>query len=111
MKNEYSQYVLPLSILVALVFMGLLYLLVKYKKELKAKDEKIKSLHQANEQSEKRHEEKAQEAQSKIVALTHEVNTLQREASEGTKNQVVTKIEAQQNRRARELKRAGLEEA
>jgi len=110
MNNEYSEYLLPLASVAILLILVLLYLVFKYRKDIKAKDEKIQSLRFMNAENEKRHESKTQEANTKILELTHTVNRLETHASEGTKNQVVSKIEAHQNRRTRELKRTGLEE-
>ncbi len=110
MKSEYSEYLLSFGLVAILLILALLYLVFKYKKSIKAKDEKIQSLRIMNAQNEKRYESKVQEAQNKILELTHIINRLETNANEGTKNQVVSKIEAQQNRRARELKRVGLEE-
>jgi len=111
MIKEDFGYILPLTVMAILLILGLIYFLFKFRKIIKLKDEKIQSLRYTSAQNEKRQESKAQEANKKIIELTHSINRLETNASEGTKNQVVTKIEAQQNRRARELKRTGLEEA
>jgi len=110
MNNEYSEYLLLVGAVAILLILALLYVVFKYKKSIKAKDEKIQNLRYINAENEKRHESKIQEANSEIIELTHTVNRLETHASEGTKNQVVSKIEAHQNRRTRELKRTGLEE-
>ena len=111
MKNVYVEYILPISVIAVLLMCALLYLVFKYRKELRTKDEKIKGLQHISEQSEARHDRKSNDAEGKILELTHTVRRLENNINEGTKNQVVVKIEAQQNRRARELKRIGLEES
>ena len=111
MKNEYFEYILPLGIIVVLLMCALLYLVFKYRKELRSKDEKIQSLKHISEQNEARYDRKSNDAEGKILELTHTVRRLENNINEGTKNQVVVKIDAQQNRRARELKRTGLEES
>jgi biopolymer transport protein ExbB/TolQ len=110
MESEYFGYMLALGVIVALLMSFLLYLVFKYRKELVLKDEKIKGLRNLGAQNEARQERKSKDAENKILELTHMVRRLENNINEGTKNQVVTKIEAQQNKRARELKRTGLEE-
>ena len=99
---------LGLGILFLMAF--LLYLVFKYKIMIKRQKEKIVNLKQLNAQEEARLERKVNDAEEKILELTHTVKRLNNNINEGTKNQVVTKINAQQNKRARELKRTGLEE-
>ncbi len=110
MKSEDLEYILPLGVIAVLLMGLLLYLVFKYKKELKLKEETIKGLRHIGAQNEARQEKKFQDSENKIIELTHSVRRLENNINEGTKNQVVVKIEAQQNRRARELRRTGLEE-
>jgi len=110
MKNVYVEYILPISVIAVLLMCALLYLVFKYRKVIKRKEENIKGLMNISAQNEARQERKAKDAEGKILELTHTVRRLENNINEGTKNQVVVQIEAQQNRRARELKRTGLEE-
>ncbi len=109
MEDGYSVYLMGLGIVSVLLVVAWVYLFLKYKKAMKEKDEKIESLHQLNTKNQTHYENKIQEEKSKILELTHTIERLETQAREGTKNQVISKIEAQQKKRARELRRAGLE--
>lgn len=109
MKNEYSEYLLPLGGVAILLMLVLLYLVFKYRKDIKAKDEKIKALDNVNVQIMASFDRKNQFSDKKIIELTQNVKRLETNAYEGTKNQVVTKIEEQQKKRLRELNRTNLE--
>jgi len=69
------------------------------KKLLAEKEEKIVWQRQINAQNEHRHIQKEQEMEKEILKLTHTIETLELELKEGTKNQVVNKIEALQSKR------------
>jgi len=58
------------------------------------KDEKIEKSHKLNNNQEK-----------KIIHLTNRVEILESKRKEGIKNQIVTKIEEHEKRRARQLER------
>jgi len=110
MKNIDLGNVLALGLGILFLMAFLLYLVFKYKKMIKRQKEKIINLKQLNTQNEERLERKINDAEVKILELTHTVKRLNNNINEGTKNQVVTTIKTQQNKRARELKRTGLEE-
>jgi len=110
-----SGYLFPVIIIVVLALLFLLYLVGRYKKELKSKneliaqkEEKIKWLRQINAENEHKRVTKEHEVEKKIMELNHTIQTLEEKAKEGMKNQLVAKIEAQQSKRARQLERAGL---
>ncbi len=72
------------------------------------KEEKIAWFRQImaqNEQAKVKHEH---EMEKEIMQLRHTIEVLEQKAKEGTKNQVVAKIEAQQRKRENALSRAGL---
>jgi len=109
---ENIRYLLPVTLLIVLV---LAYLLWQYKKELESKtalleekEEKIKYLRQIAAENDHRQSTKAHEDEKTILALQHSIETLETKAKEGTKNQVVSMIEAQQTKRAKLLERAGI---
>lgn len=112
--SEITQaYFLPFSIVIMLV---LLYFVIRYKKTvntqkqtLEEKEKKITWLRQIGAENDQRHIAKAHEFEKNIQTLNHNIENLELKAKEGTKNQVVAKIEAQQSKRARQLERAGLE--
>jgi len=114
--NNIEMYVLPVGMLVIVLLVGLIYLLVQSKKEiksqkkyLKGKDEKIKWLREIAAENEHRYTAKDHETQKQIMALEHTIELLETQAKEGTKNQVVSKIEALQTKREKALNRTGLE--
>ncbi|MDQ7046889.1 MAG: hypothetical protein Q9M39_04455 [Sulfurovum sp.] len=116
MKSNIEIYLFPLGAISIVVLLGLVYLLWRAKKqmesknkEIKEKDEKIKWLRQIAGENEYSSTSKAHETQKQIMALEHTVKILESQAKEGTKNQVVSKIEALQSKRVRELERTGLE--
>ncbi len=87
----------------------LVYLLQRSRKVIKQKEEKIKWLRQISAENDHRHSKRANEDEKKIIELTHRVSMLESRLKEGTKNQVVAKIEAMQTKRDRVLKRAGID--
>ncbi len=108
-------YMLLLGILVVIVVLVLLYLVWRYKKELKQqnilleeKDEKIKWLREIGGKNDHKYAIKTQASEKKILELTHTIQILESKEKEGTKNQVVAKIEAEQARREKLLERAGI---
>ena len=115
--SEITQaYFLPFSIVMVVIVLVLLYLVIRYKnivnaqkQTLEEKDEKIIWLREISAENDHRHLNKSHESEKNIQVLNHSIETLELKAKEGTKNQVVAKIEAQQSKRARQLERAGLE--
>ena len=78
-------------------------------KRIEEKNEKIKWLDQTAAENESKCTTQDYETQKQIMALEHTVQMLETQVKEGTKNQVVSKIEALQAKRVRELVRTGLE--
>ena len=66
---------------------------------LQEKEEKILWLTRQNAENEQQHILREQELEKEILRQTHTVEDLERRLKEGTKNQVVAKIEELQNRR------------
>jgi hypothetical protein len=71
----------------------------KDRKLLQEKEEKIVWLMQNNTESEQRHLQREQEMEKEILKQAHTIENLELRLKEGTKNQVVSKIEELQNRR------------
>jgi len=69
------------------------------KELLKEKEAKITWLRQIHAENEQRHLQKVQELEKEMLKLTHTIENLELKLKEGTKNQVVEKIEELQNRR------------
>jgi len=71
----------------------------KDKALLKEKEEKITWLRQIHAENEFRCQENIKELEKEIMKLSHTIESLELKLKEGTKNQVVEKIEALQNKR------------
>jgi len=77
-------------------------------KTLEEKEEKVLWFRQLTAQHEQAKTKQDHETEKQILHLNHTIETLERKLKEGTKNQVVAKIEAQQHKRDNALSRAGL---
>jgi len=71
----------------------------KDKELLKEKEEKIAWLRQIHAENEFRCQENIKELEKEIMKLSHTIESLELKLKEGTKNQVVEKIEALQSKR------------
>ena len=113
--NNYDKALLGAGVLVGLLLLVLLYLVFKYKKELnnarllvEEKEEKIKWFRQIDAENERKRVDLAHNVELEMQALNHTIEALEKEAKEGTKNQVIAKLEALQSKREKLLQRAGL---
>jgi len=66
---------------------------------IEEKKREIQKLQELDNTQEKQRLKQEVEIQQEIVSLTHTIETLERKLQEGTKNQVVAKIEALQKKR------------
>ncbi|WP_295421513.1 hypothetical protein [Sulfurovum sp.] len=66
---------------------------------IQEKEKEIIGLHQRNAEYEKESLKKDSEKEKEILSLKHTIENLERKLQEGTKNQVVAKIEALQKKR------------
>jgi biopolymer transport protein ExbB/TolQ len=86
-----------------LVVIVIIFILIKKRSKtaqlLEEKDEKIKWLRQISAQNDHRHAQKEQEMEKEIMKLTHTIENLELKLKEGTKNQVIAKIEELQSKR------------
>jgi len=103
--------------MVAVLVLLFLYMVISTKQRLKAKDkriveheEKIKYLRQISAENEYRYATQTHEHEKELIELKHIIEGLETKIKEGTKNQVVSKLEAQQNKRAKALTRLGMSE-
>ena len=69
------------------------------KRLIQEKDEKITWLRQVHAENEHRRTKQIQELEKEIMSLRHTIDQLEMKLQEGTKNQVVSKIEALQSQR------------
>jgi F420-0:gamma-glutamyl ligase-like protein len=77
---------------------------------LSEKEEKITWLRHVHAENEQRHLQKIQEMEKENLKLQHTIENLERKLQEGTKNQVVSKIEELQSRRDTMQKRLSSQE-
>jgi len=115
--NDYDKTILSVGAIAGLLLLVLLYLVFKYKNDLKnanilleEKEDKITWFRQIEAENERKRIDLAHTVALETQALQNSIDTLEKEAKEGTKNQVVTMIKAQQNKRARVLQQAGISE-
>lgn len=108
-------YFVYLAIFGLIASLLLLFLLLRYKKlfhalqsSIKEKDEKIKYLRQTHAEYEYNKTEGDHSHEKEIIALNHTIEQLELKLREGTKNQVVAKIEALQTQRDKQREHAGL---
>jgi septal ring factor EnvC (AmiA/AmiB activator) len=108
-------YILPTMVTLGFLVLLLLVLLIvsrsqlrKKNKLLEEKEEKITYLRQVSATNEYRITAIEHETEKEIIDLKHTIEGLEKKINEGTKSQVVNKLEAQQNKRARALNRVGL---
>ena len=111
-----DNYILYIAAFMLLVILLLLMLVFTYKKELRQRKkrithykEKVKYLRQITAENEHRHSNFTHETEKTIMHLDHTIEALELKVKEGTKNQVVSMLETQKNKRAKQLERAGLD--
>jgi len=108
----YKGYIIMVSVFILLVLAFLLKRSQKALKEnqilLNEKDEKIKWLRQISAENDYRQTSKIQDMEKKILELTYTIDKLEQKAKEGTKNQVVSKIEELQSKREKILQNTAL---
>jgi len=96
-----------------LVVVTVIFVLIKKRSKnaqlLEEKEEKIKWLRQISAQNDHQHQLKEQELEKEIVKLTHTIENLELKLKEGTKNQVIAKIEELQNKRQTAQSRIDIE--
>ncbi|SFV56645.1 hypothetical protein MNB_SV-8-193 [hydrothermal vent metagenome] len=66
---------------------------------LQEKEKEIIALHQRHAEQEKEYFTKESEREKEILSLNHTIENMERKLQEGTKNQVVAKIESLQKKR------------
>ena len=76
----------------------------KEREQLEEKEKKITWLRQLHAEKEQAHLETVKELEKENLRLSHKIEELERKLQEGTKNQVVHKIEALQKKRHRAAK-------
>ena len=110
-----KMYIVSISLVTLFVMLVLIYSFLRQRKTLKYKnelivehEEKIKFLRQVNAENEYKHTQKEHANEKTFLEFQHTITTLEEKINDGTKNQVVAKIEAYRNRRELQLKRVNL---
>jgi hypothetical protein len=108
-------YVISIGLVTLFVLLVLIYSFLRQRKILKDKNElimehedKIKFLRQINAENEYKQTQKEHANEKIILEFKHTIATLEEKINDGTKNQVVAKLEACKNKREQQLKRINL---
>ena len=104
--------VLLVMIVISLIF---IYIILNQRKTLKSKnllllehEEKITYLRKIHAEYEYKQTQKEHANEKKTLELNHTIESLEEKINDGTKNQVVAKIEAFKNKRDQQIKRVNL---
>ena len=110
--DAYMGYIYLSGIFLAAI---ILYLLVtrsrklqEMRSTLEEKEEKIQWLRQIHGENEYKLQTKIQDLEKALTEANHSIETLEQKLQEGTKNQVVAKLEALQHKREQALREAGM---
>jgi hypothetical protein len=110
-----KEYVMSIGLVTLFVLLVLIYSFFRQRKILKDKNElimehedKIKFLRQINAENEYKQTQKEHANEKIILEFKHTIATLEEKINDGTKNQVVAKLEACKNKREQQLKRINL---
>jgi len=71
-------------------------------------EEKIKFLRQTHLEYQYKQSQKEHLSEKKVLELEHTIQNLEEKINDGTKNQVVAKLEAYKNKREKQLNRVNL---
>jgi len=110
-----KMYIISIGLVSLFTILVLIYSLLRQRKILKYKnklimehEEKIKFLRQINAENEYKQTQKEHANEKILLELHHTIATLEEKINDGTKNQVVAKLEAWKNKREQQLKRVNL---
>jgi biopolymer transport protein ExbB/TolQ len=110
-----QMYLLSMGLVVGVVVLVLFLNLSKQKKAMREKndiiaehEEKIKFLRKINAENEYKHTQKEHANEKAIMEFQHTITALEEKINDGTKNQVVAKLEALRSKREQQLNRVNL---
>lgn len=110
-----KMYIVPIGLVILFVILVLVYSFLKQRTTLKHKnthileqEEKIKFLRQTHAEYEYKQTQKNHLDEKRLLEFQHTITTLEEKINDGTKNQVVAKLEAYKNKRDQQLKRVNL---
>jgi len=108
-------YVVSIGLVTLFVLLVLIVSFFRQRKTVKQnnaliieQEEKISFLRQINSENEYKYTQKEYENEKAFLEFQHTVTTLEEKINDGTKNQVVAKLEACKNKREQQLKRVNL---
>ena len=110
-----KMYIVSMGLVTLFVMLVLIVSFLRQKKILNHKneliiahEEKIKYLRQINAENEYKYTQKEHANEKTFLEFKHTVTTLEEKINDGTKNQVVAKLEACKNKREQQFKRVNL---
>ena len=108
-------YFIPVSLVLLFVLLILVYTIFRQRGMLKIQaktciehEEKIKFLRQTHLEYQYKQSQKEHLSEKKVLELEHTIQNLEEKINDGTKNQVVAKLEAYKNKREKQLNRVNL---
>ena len=106
-----KMYIVPIGLVILFVVLVLVYSLLKLKHKnalILEQEEKIKFLRQTHAEYEYKQTEKNHTDEKRFLEFQHTITILEEKINDGTKNQVVAKLEEYKNKRDQQLKRVNL---
>ena len=110
-----KMYIVSIGLVALFVMLVLIYSFFRQRKTVKHKnelitehEEKIKFLRQINAENEYKQTQKEHANEKIFLEFQHTITTLEEKMNDGTKNQVVAKLEVYKNKREQQLKRVNL---
>lgn len=115
MMIKYGSYISASALFLVLLIAFLLYWTFRYKKEvknlseeLKVRDEALKTLQGRMQKSEVTAMQNEHALEKNIIELNQTIKNLENSLKEGLKSQVITKIEAYQTKRTKQMDRLNI---
>jgi len=106
-----KMYIVPIGLVILFVVLVLVYSFLKLKHKnalILEQEEKIKFLRQTHAEYEYKQTEKNHTDEKRFLEFQHTITILEEKINDGTKNQVVAKLEEYKNKRDQQLKRVNL---
>jgi len=108
-------YFIPVNLVFLFILLFLVYTIARQRSILKKQieictrhEEKIKFLRQTHVEYQYKQSQKEHLSEKKVLELEHTIENLEEKINDGTKNQVVAKLEAYKNKREKQLNRINL---
>jgi hypothetical protein len=108
-------YILSIGLIIVFIMLVLIFSLSKQKRAMREKnnlisehEEKIKFLRKINAENDYKYTQKEHANEKAVLEFKHTITILEEKINDGTKNQVVAKLEALRNKREQQLKHINL---